>query len=76
MRFKFLIQYGRWGEAERKYLKEQGSALKEWGEELEAWEIRLKEKSQLIDELNEELGAFWFEPLSIVQDIHIHWGNS
>lgn len=41
--------------------------------EIEAWEARLDEKSQELDELGEELGDFWFEPLGIVKDTQIHW---
>jgi hypothetical protein len=41
--------------------------------EMEAWEARLEEKSQEIDELGEELGDYWFEPLGIVEDAQIHW---
>jgi len=40
---------------------------------IEAWEARLEEKRQMIDELSEELGDFWVEPLGIVKDVHIHW---
>jgi hypothetical protein len=40
------------------------------------WEARLREKGRAIDELSKELGDYWFEPLGIVKDIHIHWGNS
>ena len=71
----FFIQYLRTFKGERKYLEEQGSALKEWLEELEDWEARLKEKGEVINELGEELGDYWFEPLGIVEDIHIHWGG-
>lgn len=41
--------------------------------EMEAWEARLEEKSQEIDELGEELGDYWFEALGIVEDAQIHW---
>ncbi len=40
---------------------------------IEAWEVELEEKSQEIDELGEELGDFWFEPLGIVEDVFIRW---
>lgn len=40
---------------------------------MEAWETRLEEKAEVIDELGEELGDYWFEPLGIVSDIYIHW---
>lgn len=43
---------------------------------IEAWEARLDEMSQLLDDLAEELGDYWFEPLGIVENISIHWGNS
>jgi len=41
--------------------------------QMEAWEARLEEKSQEIDELSEELSDFWFEPLGIVKDVQVHW---
>lgn len=44
--------------------------------ELKDWGARLQEKRQLIDELGEELGDLQFEPLGIVEDINIYWGNS
>lgn len=44
--------------------------------EIEAWEVRIDDLGQLIDELREELGEFWFEPMGIVDDIRIYWGNS
>lgn len=74
--FMFLVEYGRWGEAEIEYLEEQGSALEEWCEELEDWGAELEEKGEVINQLGEELGDFWFEPLGIVEDINIYWGNS
>jgi len=43
---------------------------------IEAWEARLEEKKQAIDELGEELSDFWFEApdgIIVVKDIHIHW---
>lgn len=40
---------------------------------IEAWEARLEEKSEVIDELGEELGDYWVEPLGIVKDMYIHW---
>jgi len=40
---------------------------------LQAWEVRLEGKKRVINELGEELGDSWFEPLGIVEDIHIHW---
>lgn len=42
-------------------------------ERIEAWEARLEEQSQLIDELIEELGDFCPAPLGIVEDVYIHW---
>jgi len=42
---------------------------------IEAWEAELEEKSQVIDELGRELGDFWFEPLGVVKDIHLHWSG-
>jgi len=47
----------------------------QWAE-LTEWEARLQEKRQLIDELAEGLGALRFQPLGIVEDINIYWGNS
>ena len=44
--------------------------------ELTDWGARLQEKRQLIDELGEGLGDLRFEPLGIVEDINIYWGNS
>ncbi len=44
--------------------------------ELEDWGARLQEQRQLIDELGEGLGDLRFEPLGIVEDINIYWGNS
>jgi len=73
---RFWIQHLRTFEAERQYLQEQGSALETMGEELDDWETRLIEKGEAIDKLSKELGDYWFEPLGIVKDIHIHWGNS
>jgi len=40
---------------------------------MEAWELRIERKRQLIDELDEELDCFWYEPLGIVKDIYIRW---
>ena len=71
--FMFLVEYGRWGEAEIEYLEEQGSALEEWCEELEDWGARLEERGDVINQLGEELGDFWFEPLDIVENIYAHW---
>jgi len=44
--------------------------------EIEAWEARIDNLRQLIDELQEEIGESWFESTGIVEDIHIHWGNN
>lgn len=41
-----------------------------------AWEARLKKTAKIIDRLGEELGDFRFEPLGIVEKIHIYWGKS
>lgn len=40
------------------------------------WEARLKKTGKIIDRLGEELGDFRFEPLGIVEEIHIYWGKS
>jgi len=54
----------------------------DWETEMEAqwaeltdWEAGLEEKRQLIDELGAGLGDLRFEPLGIVEGIHIYWGN-
>ena len=57
----------------RNYLEQQDSTLKEQRTKLEDWKIRLEEKDEVINELGEELGGSWFEPLGIVEDIHIYW---
>lgn len=44
--------------------------------EIEAWEARIDNLRQVIDELQEEIGESWFESMGIVEDIHIHWGNN
>jgi len=43
---------------------------------MEAWEAELKRNEQRIKELEDKLGRFWFEPLGVVKDIHIHWGGA
>lgn len=43
---------------------------------IEAWEATLRQQEQELDELKEELGDFRFEPLGIVEDINMYWGNS
>jgi hypothetical protein len=43
---------------------------------IEAWETTLRQQEQELDELKEELGDFRFEPLGIVEDINVYWGNS
>jgi len=43
---------------------------------IEAWEASLLQQEQQLDELQSELGDFRFEPLGIVEDINIYWGNS
>jgi len=55
----------------------------DWETEMEAqwieltdWGARLEEKRQLIDELGEGLGDLRFEPLGIVENTNIYWGNS
>jgi hypothetical protein len=55
----------------------------DWEAEMEAqwieladWGASLQEKKQLIDELREGLGGLRFQPLGIVEDINIYWGNS
>jgi len=40
---------------------------------IEAWEARLEGEGQALDKLAEELGDYYYEPLGIVKDIHIHW---
>lgn len=42
---------------------------------IEAWEASLRQQEQELDELKRELGDFRFEPLGIVEDINIYWGN-
>jgi hypothetical protein len=46
-----------------------------YNREIEACEVRLEGIKHLIVELDEELDDFWFEPLGIVEDIHIYWGG-
>ena len=41
--------------------------------QIEAWEARLEEQSQLIDELIRELGGFFPSPMGIVENIFIRW---
>jgi len=43
---------------------------------IEAWEAALRQQEQELDELRGELGDFRFEPLGIVEDINIYWGDS
>jgi hypothetical protein len=43
---------------------------------IEAWEATLQQQGQELDELKSELGDLRFEPLGIVEDINIYWGNS
>lgn len=43
---------------------------------IEAWEARLSEKGEVINELGEELSDYWVESLGVVKDIYIHWGNN
>ncbi len=57
----------------------EGKVYEEGSPELariEAWEARLKKTGKIIDRLGEELGDFRFEPLGIVEEIHIYWGKS
>ncbi len=42
---------------------------------IEAWEAKLEETKQVLDELRGELGEFWYQPKGIVKDIRIHWGK-
>ena len=55
-------------------LRKYGS--KEQWLELADWAARLQENEQLIDELGEGLGDFRFEPLGIVEDINVYWGDN
>ncbi|MFW6105171.1 MAG: hypothetical protein ACOC7P_01155 [Chloroflexota bacterium] len=43
---------------------------------IEAWEASLLQQEQQLHELQSELGDFRFEPLGIVEDINVYWGNS
>ena len=43
---------------------------------IEAWEETLREQEQELNELEEELGDQWLEPLGVVEDINIYWGDS
>ena len=43
---------------------------------IKTWEARLKKMGKIIARLGEELGDSRFEPLGIVEDIHIYWGKS
>ena len=43
---------------------------------IKAWKARLEEKKQVLEELGEELGDFWFKSLGVVKDTHIHWGKT
>jgi hypothetical protein len=52
----------------------------DWETEMEAqwveltdWRARLEERGDVINQLGEELGDFWFEPLGIVENIYAHW---
>jgi len=52
----------------------------DWETEMEAqwveltdWGARLEERGDVINQLGEELGDFWFEPLGIVENIYAHW---
>jgi hypothetical protein len=40
---------------------------------IQLWEAELAEKERMIDELVEELGNCWFEPLGIVGSVEIYW---
>jgi hypothetical protein len=42
---------------------------------MEAREKLLEEKRQLIEEMAKELGYHSPEPLGIVENIHMHWGE-
>ena len=62
-----IKQYNR--EIEGKIYYEGSSELAR----IEVWEAKLEEKSQVLNQLAEELGDFWFEPLGIVEDVFIRW---
>ena len=62
-----IKQYNR--EIEGKVYYEGSSELAR----IEAWEAKLEEKNQVLNQLAEELGDFWFEPLGIVEDVFIRW---
>ena len=40
---------------------------------IQLWEAELAEKERMIDELAEEIGNCWFEPLGIVGSVEIYW---
>jgi hypothetical protein len=40
---------------------------------IEAWEDRLEEQAEVLDELGKELSDYWFEPLGVVEEIYMHW---
>ena len=42
---------------------------------IQAWQASLEAQSQVINELDGELGDFWFDPLGVVKDIQVHWGG-
>lgn len=86
--YRFYEEYARkWQEHETKleaYKREveqynqkiRGEVYYEGSPELasiEAWEERLEQESHELDELSEELGDFWFEPLGIVESVEIYW---
>ena len=40
-----------------------------------AWEARLDEEAQALDEMAKELVYGFYEPLGIVEAIYVHWGD-
>ena len=73
---RLLIEWDKEVMRHNEEISKHGSSL----EETRRFSIALEENTQnrynLGDELRalqEELGDFWFEPMGIVEDIHIHW---
>ena len=44
--------------------------------EIQLWEAKLIRMRQELEEMGEQLGDFWFEPLGVTKDIHIYWGRN
>jgi len=69
-----------YNEEVKRYNQEiEGKVYQEGSPELariEDWKASLKKTGKTIDRLGEELGDFRFEPLGIVEEIHIYWGKS